>query len=354
MRVVNFLLVLLLVARVCHAADDLKPTISPEAQKEIDRLNEEKAIAEAQAAANEAKNKAMFGTPDKPKPLDGSISIKKGESAISEWATYHALNVALSEATKDVAGTCPKITPVAWTMISASRARIARISASSAITSKNVRMQLKGTSRDSANFVGLPATVMTATQWLAQMASYFRSDLDMVWSAATITPETARNAFVGKLLALTPKPEIAVPYPNDEDLRKAKNDIAPMIDELDRIMEATRAKNDPTLIQKSNDLEAKKDELLRKIAEDRAAVRLFDAGYCMLDVKVGSAISATTTSRNLFRTAKSFDRGSVSITWELVSPGGLIQSSGQVSAICEADTKLTRSTPKINPQCKAF
>lgn len=277
---------MLLVAGACNAADDPTPTISPEAQKEIDRLKEEKAIADAQAAANEAKSKAVFGTPDKPKPLDGSIAIKKGESAISEWATYHALNEALKEATKGVAGTCVKITPVAWTTVSASRARIERISASSAITSKNVRMQLEGRSRDSAKLVGLPATVMTATQWLAQMASYFRSDLDTVWSSATITPETARSAFVGKLLALTPKPQIAVPYPNDEDLRKAKNDIAPMIAELDRIMEAARAKNDPTLIQQSNDLESKKDELLRKIAEDRAAVRLSDDGYCMLDVKV--------------------------------------------------------------------
>ncbi|MBN8500719.1 MAG: hypothetical protein J0M19_06175 [Sphingomonadales bacterium] len=354
MRTVNFFLTLLLVSGVCRAADDPKPTISPEAQKEIDRLNEEKAIADAQAAANEAKNKAMFGTPDKPKPLDGSIAIKKGESAISEWATYHALNQALSEATKNVAGTCKKITPVTWTTVSASRARITRISASSDATAENVRMQFDAASRGSAKFVGWPATVMTATQWLAQMASYFRSDLDTVWSSATITPETARSAFVGKLLALPSKPEIAVPYPNDEDLRKAKNDIAPMIAELDRIMEAARAKNDPALIQQSNDLEAKKDELLRKIAEDRAAVRLSDEGYCMLDVKVGSAVSATTTSRNLFRTAKAFDRGSVSITWELVSPGGLIQSAGQVSAICEADTKLTRSTPKINPQCKAF
>src|SRR5690606_34788207 len=121
-----------------------------------------------------------------------------------------------------------------------------------------------------------------------------------------------------------------------------ENLIKPMLNEIDKIVATGKDSESQDKLGDAVALAAKKDKLVNDIAQDVAASRLSKAGYCMLQVEVTNSVAATTTSKNLFRTPRAYDRGTVTLRWELVTPAGEMVGAGLVTAICEADTKLTR------------
>src|SRR5690606_3401417 len=196
---------------------------------------------------------------------------------------------------------CRKLTPVAWTDVSKARARLARIQAASEKGADAIIRKMDSGDFSARTLAGWGSTVTTATEWLAQLAGYFRSDLTTTWAEATVSPETATTALAGTILAGNVIRTISVPYPTDADFMSAENLIKPMLNEIDKIVATGKDSESQDKLGDAVALAAKKDKLVNDIAQDVAASRLSKAGYCMLQVEVTNSVAATTTSKNLFR-----------------------------------------------------
>lgn len=274
----------------------------------------------------------------------GNITVNPEESkVVSEWAILAAVSeISGPIGNALVRSGCDSILLTSRQRASQGIARAELVNAIGALKHNDIA-ELRNFEKEDAtlashNLVSAESIIAS----LATLASYFKEDIELAQKESEVVGEALLESLAFSSLA-SDRPPMFVPMASAAHTARASKVVAFLR------YQASKAES----IQAALASTEKSLELASQLSIDIAIQeRLSSDTACILETSTNLQSAMNLIRSGVFRSARMYDRGTVSINWMLLRRSGEIVRAGTATAICEADLRLTRSPEGIEPRCR--